>query len=160
MIFDLLEKNPLQVNGKKVSCMKDSEKILVNINRLYFRRTQIIQNNCLCSEKNEFRLKEIQIIDSALKKTKYERQAFVEMPVKDVKFCFNSELIELPYNSFRRINVENIDKAKEYSEYGKRKNGSSTKKITSYKTKSLKNSHTPSKNTSKVKGKNKRQHYM
>ena len=41
----------------------------------------------------------------------YERQMFVDMSVKDVKFCFHNELVNLPANSFRKINMCKMQEA-------------------------------------------------
>ena len=55
--------------------------------------------------------KVLHVINTTLRKIPDERQMFVDMSVKDVKFCFHNELVNLPANSFRKINMCKMQEA-------------------------------------------------
>ena len=85
--------------------------VLVNMNRLYLKQVRIIQKKYTSDKEREEAEKVLHVINTTLRKIPDERQMFVDMSVKDVKFCFHNELVNLPANSFRKINMCKMQEA-------------------------------------------------
>ena len=90
----------IRLSGKDIKNEKDDAVVLVNMNRLYLKQVRIIQKKYTSDKERE-----------EAEKVLHERQMFVDMSVKDVKFCFHNELVNLPANSFRKINMCKMQEA-------------------------------------------------
>ena len=95
----------IRLSGKDIKNEKDDAVVLVNMNRLYLKQVRIIQKKYTSDKEREEAEKVLHVINTTLRKIPDERQMFVDMSVKDVKFCFHNELVNLPANSFRKINM-------------------------------------------------------
>lgn len=77
---------------KEIDGLKETEKILVNTNRLYWRLAEI-------TRKNEER-GVLEKLVGVLKRVSEQQEMYVEMEVKDVRLCFRNEFEKLPINTF------------------------------------------------------------
>ena len=101
----------IRLSGKDIKNEKDDAVVLVNMNRLYLKQVRIIQKKYTSDKEREEAEKVLHVINTTLRKIPDERQMFVDMSVKDVKFCFHNELVNLPANSFRKINMCKMQEA-------------------------------------------------
>ena len=97
----------IRLSGKDIKNEKDDAVVLVNMNRLYLKQVRIIQKKYTSDKEREEAEKVLHVINTTLRKIPDERQMFV----KDVKFCFHNELVNLPANSFRKINMCKMQEA-------------------------------------------------
>ena len=101
----------IRLSGKDIKNEKDDAVVLVNMNRLYLKQVRIIQKKYTSDKEREEAEKVLHVINTTLRKIPDERQMFVDMSVKDVKFCFHNELVNLTANSFRKINMCKMQEA-------------------------------------------------
>ena len=83
------------LTGKDILEMPEDTVVYVNVNRLYLRLA-------IASHETNIDYDTIQTIKAILNRVNDEGKMFIEMTVSEIKMCFGPNLIDMPYNSFRK----------------------------------------------------------
>lgn len=87
-----------QLSWEDIQKKSNDEIVLVNKNRLYWAIS--LSTRCI---DNNIKLQEISTLHKkALGRVRDERKLFVPMTVKEIKDSFGGQLMQMPYNSFRK----------------------------------------------------------